>query len=84
MHNDVVEACRPGWQWCDRFYSGVIRFVQWCGVDSDDGLKLLVSQLVDCHDFCQLLGIPRLVLHEVWDADVVHLSQCFQAVDVFK
>ncbi len=54
------------------------------GVGSDDGLELLVSQLVDRHDFCQLLGIPRLVLHKVWDADVLHLSKCFQTVNVFK
>lgn len=51
---------------------------------SDDGLELLVSQLVDRHDFGQLLDIPCLVLHEVWDADVLHLSQRFQPVHVFK
>lgn len=70
--------------WCDSCYSGVIRFDQRHGVGSDDGLELLVSQLVDRHDFGQLLDIPCLVLHEVWDADVLHLSQCFQPVHIFK
>jgi len=51
---------------------------------SDDGLELLVGQLVDRHDFLQLLGVPGLVLHEVRDADVVHLSQSPQAVHVLK
>lgn len=51
---------------------------------SDDGLELLISQLVDCHDVSQLLSIPCLVLHEVWDADFLHLSRGFQAVNVFK
>lgn len=51
---------------------------------SDYGLELLVGQLVDRHDFLQLLRVARLVLHEVWDADVFHLGECFQAVHVFE
>lgn len=80
----VLRHAGQGWQCCDRFNTGVIRFVQEPGVGSDNGLELLVSQLVERHDFRKLLGIPRLVLHEVRDADVLHLSQCFQAVHVFK
>lgn len=72
-----------GWQWCNRLYSGLIRVVRVCGSSSGDGPELLVSQLVDRHDFCQLLSILCLVLHEVWDANVLHLSQSSQAVHVF-
>lgn len=75
-----------GWQWCYRMYPGVIRCrcAEACGTGSDDGSELLVSQLVDRHDFGQLLRVPRLVLHEVRDADVLHLSQSFEAVHVFE
>lgn len=62
----------------------MVRLVQGRTLSSDDGLELFVCQLVDRHDFCQLLGVPCLVLHEVWDADVLHLSQCSQAVHIFK
>lgn len=54
------------------------------GVGSDDGLEFLVGQLVDCHDFGQLLSVPDLVLHKVWNADVLHLSQRSQSVHVFE
>lgn len=80
----VSRHAGPGWQWCDSCYSGGIRYMQTHDVGSDDGLQLLVSQLVDYHDFRQLLRIPHLVLHEVWNADVLHLSQCFQSIHIFK
>lgn len=69
---------------CVSCYSGVLRIVQTQGVDSDNSLEFLVGQLVDCHDFGQLLSIPHLVLHKVWNTDVLHLSQCFQSVHIFK
>lgn len=41
----------------------------------NDGFQLLVTQLIDGYNFGQLLRVFHLVLHEVGDAAVVHLSQ---------
>lgn len=49
---------------------------------SDDAPQLLVRQLVGRHDLGQLLRVPRLVLHEVGDADVLHVGQRFEALHV--
>lgn len=49
---------------------------------SDDGLELVVRQLVDCHDLVQLLGVPGLVLHEVRDANFLHLSEFLEPLHV--
>lgn len=51
---------------------------------SDDGLELGVRQLVDGHDLVQLLGVAGLVLHEVGDANFVHLSQFLEPLHVLK
>lgn len=80
----VLRHAGHGWQWCGRLYLVLIWVVRVHGLGSDDGPELLISQLVHCHDFCQLLCILCLVLHEVWDADVLHLSHSFQAVHIFK
>lgn len=49
---------------------------------SDDGLELDVRQLVDCHDLVQLLGVPGLVLHEVRDANFLHLREFLEPLHV--
>lgn len=51
--------------------------------NSDDAPQLLIRQLVDRHDLGQLLGVSRLVLHEVGDADVLHVSQRFEPFHIF-
>lgn len=48
----------------------------------DEDLELFVSQLVDRHDLLELLGIPCMVLQEVWDAHVLHHSQALQALHI--
>lgn len=50
----------------------------------DEGLQLFICQLIDHHNLCQLLSIFLLVLHEMWDADLLHLSQRCQTIHVFK
>lgn len=51
---------------------------------SDDVLQFFISQQVDGHYFLQLLAVPDLVLHEVRDACVLHLSLSFQSIHIFK
>lgn len=63
-------------------HAGHIRVVQ-RHRGSDDALQLLISQLVDHHDLRQLLAVPGLVLHEVRNANVLHLSHSLEPVHVF-
>lgn len=49
---------------------------------SDEHLELFVSQLIDRHDFLELLGVTLQVLKEVRDSHVLHHSQALEALHI--